>query len=233
MNKLVVDIIADMLPELGTPDPKTELSTATAIKQWTKALADFNRRVGKWVFRTFDTVVDQQRYSMATLFPDTTILDVKNVFRPQDALVMTYLALTVPYYYYDYIVTTTYKQYEDVEFLNAMKNVPDMDFIFSEPDTLILCDTPKKVESVLILVQEKYTSTTLPDDYEPIITEYCKEFYCQEIIRKARMRVATPLRNGDFVKYPVSHSKEGSFTREARDIFYAECDRIIQNRIIL
>jgi hypothetical protein len=222
-----------MLLELGNPCPKTELSTATATKQWNKAFADFNRKVGKWIFRTFTTVVNQQRYSMAELFPETTITDVKNVFRPQDALIATYFALISPYYTYDYIITTNYKKYDDIEFIKAMRVVPEMEFTFSEPDTLILCETPRKAESVIIITQEKYTTTTLPDDYEPIISEYCKEFYCQEIIRKARMRVATPLRNGDFVKYPVSHVKEGSFTREAKTVFETECDSLIQKRLIL
>lgn len=232
MQKTISEIVEVMLKELGTPDSKTELDSTLASKQWTKAFNDFNKRVGKWCFRTFTCVADQQRYSMKELFPDAKIYDIKNVFRPSKSLVDNYLTVTNTFYYAEGSLVTPFKEYDDIAFLRAMYNVPDYEFIFSEPDTLVLVQTPKEADTILIVTQEDYTTTTLPDDYEAVISEYCKEFYCQEIIRKARMRLATPLRNGDFIKYPVSHAKEKSFTEDAKNAFINECDRLIESRMI-
>jgi len=231
MNTLLTDIISEMMLDLGNPAP-TELTAPHATKKWNKAFLEFNKRVGKLVITTIALKANQQSYDLKQLYPASDIYNVLKVVRPKESFFEVYFPFEATVYYNG--IAYNMKQYTDIELLNAMKDVQEYDMHFLEDLSILMLENPPLSDcSAVIMYTEPYTTTNLPDIYEPIITDYTRDHICQDIIMKARQRVATPLRNGDFVKFPVSHAKGKTDIEVAKTKFEDACDEIQRKRLFI
>ena len=106
----------------------------------------------------------------------------------------------------------------------------DRDFQFIEPDLLLLIPAPIASGTILVLLQTDYSFDTLPDVYEPIVTEYAMAL-CQEIIGNARARLNTPQRSGDLVKYASREKWSYQAAERGYKAFDNECNRINVRRM--
>ena len=66
MNKLLIDIIPEMMIDLGNPAPQ-ELTVAHATKKWERALLDFNKKVGKLIITIISLTAGKQAYDLKTI----------------------------------------------------------------------------------------------------------------------------------------------------------------------
>lgn len=231
MTKTVSEIVAEMLLDLGTPVPETELSTATAERLWNKALKEFNKIVGKWCVRIGTTTKDIQQYKLSTMFPTLTIREIKQAWIIDDTTTENTITL------YDTVFTTeaVYGLNNfDLSVITAMQdkyNMVELDVaMINEDDFLLLPAPDDDGELLFCITQEDYTTTTLPNIYEETITEYAFAL-CQEVIGNARARLNVVSRTGEMARY--MNREKYMFERADKyyDKFVDKCNKIISQRI--
>lgn len=251
MNRTVAEIIAAMTDELGCPSPETELSEETMTNQWNYALEEFNERVGNLSLRLFAIAPGQQLYKLANMFPTLpTARKVTKVYFYDGAetpfldVAEVYASATEGYYDYDdeaasattYIVRdedASLNLIADMKYTNS-RSVFQKKFKFIDPSTVLLIPAPPADASgtLLCVVISDYDTTTLPQKYERLVTDYAKAL-CQEIIANARASAATPMRFGDFVRYASREKYQYSKAEQGRCEFERRCNEIIANRLTL
>lgn len=106
----------------------------------------------------------------------------------------------------------------------------ERDFQFIDPDQLLLLPAPVDSGALLMLIQTDFTTDTLSDRYERIVTDYAIA-RCQDVIGNARARLNTPQRNGDLVKYASREKSAYAMSANGKAKFENECAAINIKRI--
>lgn len=237
MTKTVAIIAQEIFEDLGQP-AANEISPTTIQRKVTEALVDFNRKVGNSVFRWLPVRANVQRYDLKIELPTIAISDVKYAFNGDSTVECSTIAtapVTIATIVENVVTpltavvftdedngtpTLTTPAYADIakiaEVSTKLASASKVDFKFIEPSTLLLFPAPSVNLSVLLNTQENYTITSLPDEYEPLVTMYAKAL-CQEIVGNARARLNTPQRQGDYITF--SKRELGQ---------YAQADKMIE-----
>lgn len=110
-------------------------------------------------------------------------------------------------------------------YANSANPLYERDFQFLDPDTLLLVPAPVDSGALLVLIKADFSSATLPDMYERIVTDYAIA-RCQDIVGNGRARLNTPQRQGDFIKYASREKTAYQLSAAGKKKFEDECAAI-------
>jgi len=231
-----LDTMANEIDEnLGYPDQKTELSLNTTKRILSEALAEFNKRVGKWTIRHFAHTANVQTYNTATLFTGVNCRKIRYLFNGNSLLEKEEDGVTKQYLVMANAAQTSVASGTDIDTLTSIQYgslVGSFDFDFIEPSTLILLPPPATDCYITCIVQEDYALTDLIDTYYALVRSYAQS-QCQEIVGNARARLNSVARTSEIARY----TNREKFMYERADVrlerFEKECNDIIIGRMRL
>ena len=224
----LAEISVEMAKELGSPSANVELDDATIQKQWLKALDIFNDKVGLPVLESLSVTANTQSYDLTSVLASAPVVrKVLDLYTPDtynDAFNTSLLETPDVVYDPEAIV---------IEQLRKSWNSKSVHTRFAviEPMTLMIIPAPTKDDTYKILVQKEYDVSTIPDKYERIVRNKAISL-CLMIIFNSRTRLATPMRNGDYIKYSNTNKYGFELSSKLDTQFEEDCYRLVSNRVI-
>lgn len=220
--KTTADIIAIVRDDLGTPDPVTELKDSTITRWITDSIRTFNRLVGKVGTRVLSSSMNVQTYNLSTLFSPAEIIKVRKI-------------ITDPVIENKIVGATSETAPSDITSIDTASQVSsaeDIDIIYEAPLLTIIPAPATDGKKYILLTQEPYTLADIPEDYFDIVLKHIKA-QCEYIVVRTRLRLATPMRQGDFIM--GYGKKEELLSKDADKIladFEKECADIALIRMV-
>lgn len=225
-SKTPTTILEEIRTNLGNPDRLTEISDAKVTSVWNNALIEFNKLVGVWTFRTLAITASATSYNLETLFL-TKVIDVKKVCQPYTAT--NTVSNEIVENQQDFLISSTTPNSAEAV-IKAMAAESDFEYTYIRPNLII--NPPAEANTINVVIQEPASLALLTDEEELLVTAYATAM-CEQIVARARARLATPMRSGDLML--GFGRKEEMLLADSKDVkhkFENDCRDIIITRML-